>query len=93
MGVEAFKESGVIEFSADVIWVLQYSALSSISTIDNTRLKLEKARNPRKMTLKCLKNRFGADYEVQFDYHSKFDWFVEQENNPFVNGSLVDEEA
>ena len=77
MGVEAFKESGVIEFSADVIWVLQYSALSSISTLDNTRLKLEKSRSPRKMTLKCLKNRFGTDYEVHFDYYSKFDWFVE----------------
>ena len=77
MGIEAFKESGVIEFSADVIWVLQYSVVNNGGNLSSATLEIEKHRSPRKMTLKCLKNRFGADYEVMFDYHSKFDWFVE----------------
>ena len=77
MGMEAFKESEVIEFSADVIWVLQYSVVNNGGNLSSATLEIEKHRSPRKMTLKCLKNQFGTDYEVVFDYYYKFDGFVE----------------
>lgn len=76
-GMEAFKESGIIEFSADVIWMLQYSKLSDGTALTPKKLAEEKARVPRKMTLKCLKNRFGTGYEVHLDYYSKFELFEE----------------
>ena len=95
MSVEAFKESGIIEFSADVIWGLQYTALDELNDNEskgatNKQLEDEKARSPRIMTLKCLKQRNGVDYRAYFKYYSKYDLFEEstkEENEKAVEYS------
>ena len=58
----AFKESGAIEYSADVTW----------------RLSCEKDKSkelPRPVKFVCAKNRNGATYEVYFDYYAQSDYF------------------
>ena len=79
---DSFKESGSIEYSADVVWGMQYSSISNSSSTQNKinqqRRNLQDAKraNPRKIELVCLKNRYGCDYSVYFDYYPKFDYFA-----------------
>ena len=63
---ESFKESGSIEYSADVIWGLQL-----LLDGERNRQSVEKAKreNPRRIQLQCLKNRFGANYDIGFFYY------------------------
>lgn len=80
---ESFKESGGIEYTADVIWGLQLTVLhddvfNSQSKLNEKRQKVRdaKAANPRKIELVCLKNRFGiSSYCCAFDYYPQFDMF------------------
>jgi len=80
---ESFKESGGIEYTADVVWGLQLQALhneifSSQSSISQKRdvLKKAKAETPRKVELTCVKNRFGiSSYSCYFDYYSAWNLF------------------
>ena len=71
---EAFKESGNIEYSADVIWGLQ---LLFDDKVERTRREIEKAKreNPRHIQLKCLKNRFGSNFDIGFFYYPASDFF------------------
>lgn len=80
---ESFKESGGIEYTADVVWGLQLEALhdklfDSQGKINEKRRKVKeaKAANPRRIELVCLKNRFGiSSYSCMFDYYPQFDFF------------------
>lgn len=80
---ESFKESGGIEYTADVIWGLQLQCIheklfSSQNKINEKRQRIKEAKReiPRKIELVCLKNRFGiSSYTCQFDYYPNFDWF------------------
>lgn len=80
---ESFKESGGIEYTADVVWGLQLQVLNdelfdSQGKINEKRELVREAKraNPRKVELICLKNRFGiSSYNCAFDYYSEFDWF------------------
>lgn len=68
---EAFKETGNIEYSADVIWGLQLDLLKrDAATIDAAKKEI-----PRKIQLKCLKNRFGANFDIGFLYYPNCDTF------------------
>lgn len=86
---ESFKESGGIEYTADVIWGLQLQVLhdeifDKANAINEKRQKVKdaKAANPRKIELVCLKNRFGiSSYSCGFDYYPQFDYF-----KPDMNG-------
>ena len=81
---ESFKESGGIEFTADVVWGLQLSVMND--EVFNTDKKLKEKRelvrqakraNPRRIELLCLKNRYGiANYRCIFDYYAKYDLFL-----------------
>ena len=82
---ESLKESGGIEYTCDVIYGLQLQCLNSdlfsnqMSKIKEKRKKIreEKARNPRKIELVCLKNRYGiANFSCYFDYYPANDLFV-----------------
>ena len=73
---ESLKESGGIEYTADVIWGLQLQCLNE-SLFNETnkikekraRVKAAKAESPRKIELVCLKNRYGiSNYSSYFDY-------------------------
>lgn len=82
---ESFKESGNIEYTADVVLGLQLKILndfefnknSNIITKRNLLLKA-KADIPRKLELVCLKNRFGiSNYSTDFNYYPNIDFFEE----------------
>ena len=75
---ESFKETGEIEYSADVMWGLQlYCVNSSSGKIIEDRLRFEEAKkeSPRKMQLKCVKNREGNIYNCFFHYFSAHEYF------------------
>ena len=81
---ESFKESGNIEYTADVVWALQLFALNSINSfnISEARQKIDQAKKlqPRQIQLKCLKNRQGTNYECFFNYFSAHDYFKPCDN-------------
>lgn len=80
---ESFKESGGIEYTADVVWGLQLEVLhdeifDKQAKINEKRQKVKeaKAANPRRIELVCLKNRFGiSSYSCMYDYYPQFDYF------------------
>ena len=77
---ESFKESGNIEYTADVVWALQLDVMNRIKggdLVSESRRKIEEAkkRQPRQIHLKCLKNRQGTNYDCYFEYHSAHDFF------------------
>lgn len=85
---ESLKESGNIEYTADVIWGLQLQVLNdpifdSKEKIKQKRQKVKaaKAASPRKIELVCLKNRYGvSSYSCYFDYLPEYDLFMEGKN-------------
>ena len=80
---ESFKESGNIEYTADVVWALQLNILNSINpnNIADSRKKIDDAQRqqPRQIQLKCLKNRQGTNYDCFFNYFSAHDYFEPRE--------------
>ena len=79
----SFKESGGIEYTADVIWGLQLSVMNGELFDKDSKLKAKreavkeaKIANPRDIELVCLKNRYGiSSYTCRFKYYAKFDYF------------------
>lgn len=89
---ESLKESGGIEFTADVIWGLQLQCLSEPLFADpkkpiqekRDRVKACKAATPREIELVCLKNRYGiSSYSVNFSYFPANDLFKESTGDDF----------
>ena len=82
---ESLKESGGIEYTADVIWGLQLQCLNAdtfdkVNNIKEKRdmIKQAKTEEPRKIELVCLKNRFGiASFSCYFEYYAAKDLFEE----------------
>lgn len=77
---ESFKDSGNIEYTADVVWALQMFVANTIkdgANISATRKKFDEAKKhqPRAIQLKCLKNRQGNNYDCYFNYYSAHDFF------------------
>ena len=82
---ESFKESGGIEYTADVIWGLQLSVMNDEvfckekSSLKEKREKVREAKQAkkRKIELLCLKSRYGlSGYKCEFDYYAQNDYFV-----------------
>lgn len=90
---ESFKESGGIEYTADVVWGLQLEILhneifDSQAKINEKRqmVKNAKASIPRRIELCCLKNRFGiSSYSCIFNYFPQFDYFLADTSNIDTN--------
>ena len=76
---ESFKESGNIEYSADVVWGLQLYATRELKegVTNQNREIIAKAKEatPRQVELKCLKNRQGRNYSCFFKYYPAVDTF------------------
>jgi len=70
--MESFKESGSIEYTSDILMGLEY-----INNGANER-EYEAKRNPRKITLSVIKNRYGALGKVNFDFHTTYHTFIEK---------------
>ena len=81
---ESFKESGGIEYTADVVWGLQLAVLNDPDyqkekSIAKQRemIKKAKAEIPRSIELVCLKNRYGAiGNSAYFLYFPANDCFI-----------------
>lgn len=71
---ESFKESGGIEYSADVVWGLQFYREDD-KVLTAVELEQMKKDIPRKINLKCLKNRYGGNYDCYFKYYPAADYF------------------
>ncbi|GHT43527.1 hypothetical protein AGMMS49921_11640 [Endomicrobiia bacterium] len=83
---ESFKESGSIEYSADVVIALQLKIAGRQSWTDNKPTLNEKRKiinetkikNPREIELVILKNRmYKAWDKIDFNYYPQFDYFEE----------------
>ena len=82
---ESLKESGGIEYTADVVMGLQLQCLNEDLFNSQTKIKEKRARvkqakaeTPRKIELICLKNRYGrSSFSCYFDYFPENDLFVE----------------
>ena len=80
---ESLKESGSIEYSADVVWGLQLQCLNEDLFLSEKKIKEkrqrvreEKRANPRKIELLCIKNRYGKpNYSCFFNYYAQNDLF------------------
>ena len=77
---ESFKESGNIEYSADVVWGLQLYCTNKLldGAVSKNRDIIDNAKkaNPRHVQLCCLKNRQGINYDIFFKYFPANDCFV-----------------
>jgi replicative DNA helicase len=74
---EAFKESGAIEYSSDVVIGLQLSGQGSKKFDVNAA----KDKNPRDIELYILKNRNGpTGKRIAYEYYQLFNYFSEKED-------------
>lgn len=72
--MKAFKESGGIEYSTDVLLGMQFTAMQENK--DNIELDKLKEANPRKVQIKILKNRNGISGKwINFDYNAEINQF------------------
>lgn len=72
--MEAFKESGAIEYSSDVLIGLQLKGAGN-KDFDVTEAK---TKNPREIELVILKNRNGrTGSKLSFNFYPMFNYFVE----------------
>ena len=75
VSMEAFKESGAVEYSSDVLIGLQLKGAGK-KDFDYTA---EKKKNPREIELVILKNRDGAvGNKISFDYYPMFNYFTDK---------------
>jgi replicative DNA helicase len=72
--MEAFKESGAIEYSSDVLIGLQLKGVGGSGfNVDEA-----KGRDPRQIELKILKNRNGRSGDtIAYEYYPAFNYFQE----------------
>ena len=84
---ESFKESGNIEYSADVVWGLQLYCTNKLldGAVSKNRDIIDNAKkaNPRHVQLCCLKNRQGINYDIFFKYFPANDCFVPCDESDF----------
>lgn len=84
---ESFKESGGIEYTADVVMGLQLAIMNDDifnkeGKLKEKREKVKEAKKaiPRKVELVVLKNRYGvASYSCGFTYNPMYDLFMPDE--------------
>lgn len=78
----SFKESGAIEYSADVIWGLENHGIDAEGKLDKDEVIKMSREKVRRIKFSCLKNRNGGQYECFFRYHAAYDYFesLQEEN-------------
>jgi len=75
ISMQAFKESGGIEYSADVLFGLQLKGVEA----KDFDVEIAKSKTPREIELKILKNRRGrTGGSLLFEYYPKFNYFEQQ---------------
>ena len=101
LSFESFKESGSIEYTADIMWGLQLNVMNDeiFEQDKGTKGKRDivlkaKSALPREIELVCLKNRPGkTTYNCNFNYYAQFDYFeaVNDFNHHRVNQYAPDD--
>ena len=87
ISMSAFKESGAIEYSSDVLLGMQFET-TELNAENINRMKREEVR---KIELKILKNRNGATGDsITYDYYPMFNYFKETGKKMF--GSVTKKE-
>lgn len=93
---ESFKESGGIEYTADVILGLQLRCLTepgyrAADTSGKREIvEAEKQATPRRLRLLCLKNRSGlTGWNIDLDYFPRCDLFRESDGMATVAPQVV----
>ena len=95
---ESFKESGGIEYTADVVLGLQLACLDENPVFQKEKaimekreaIKAAKAANPRMIKLVCLKNRYGRpDWTITYKYYPQYDYFIETNGYTEVNAATL----
>lgn len=85
ISMDAFKESGAIEYGSDVLLGLQPRGMAAGSYKKDEKKNIElvedtKAAENRDLELKVLKNRTGrTGQRIPFGYNAKFNYFEEQD--------------
>lgn len=79
VNMTAFKESGSIEYSSDVVIGIQFSQLSSDS--ENYNELNERAKEIRYVDAVILKNRNGmSGISIHYAFYAKYSYFYELQN-------------
>ena len=86
VGFSSFKESGAIEYSADVIWGLENYGVDVEGKLDKDEVIKMSREKVRKIKFSCLKNRNGVVYECFFRYHAAYDYFEACKEEETVGG-------
>ena len=92
ISMDAFKESGAIEYGSDVLLGLQPRGMAAGSYKKDEKNNIElvedtKSREVRELELKVLKNRTGrTGQRINFEYNAKFNYFEEEVAPEFVPG-------
>ena len=77
VSLESFKESGGIEYTADVVFGLQFKCPKG-TTRNSDFYEAEMKKYPRLLELVCVKNRYGKNYfKVNLSYFSKGETFFD----------------
>ena len=77
--MQAFKESGAIEYSTDVLIGLQLKGIEN----RNFDIDQAKSKNPREVEAVILKNRNGrTGGKIEFDFYAMFNYFAESDAVP-----------
>lgn len=85
---ESLKESGGIEYTADVVWGLQLACIDedlfekeSGIKAKRKRINEAKSEDPRQIKFVCLKNRYGvSNFDCYFSYYPAVDLFIPAQN-------------
>lgn len=73
--MSAFKETGMIEYSADTLIALQFKGVED----QGFNPDIAKTKNPREIELKILKQRYGeSGVTINYDYYAKYNCFKEK---------------
>ncbi len=86
VSMQAFKESGAIEYSTDVLIGLQLRGVGN----KNFDIDQAKSKNPREVEAVILKNRNGrTGGRIGFDFYAMFNYFTESDVAPVPSDGAV----
>lgn len=84
VSITDLKESGGIDYGADIVIGLQFTAAGEIDTDENGKKvsaydeRTEKQKDPREITAVILKNRYYSVYnEIKFAFIPQYNYFAE----------------
>ena len=76
--MDSFKESGMIEYTCDIVLSLQCRETTNSSTAE----VCSNSEQVRDMELKIIKNRYGEkDVKIKLMYNPKFNYFEDSQHN------------